>query len=54
MQYDKKKAKGTLYPNTITKKVKFDKDEMLSVVLMHLIDAYKDQVDHFTYLLFYY
>jgi len=53
MQYDKKRAKGFLYPNTITKKIEFDEDETLNVILLNLIDVFKDQVD-LIYLLFYY
>jgi len=45
MKYDKRKAKGILYPDTVTKKVEFDNDETLNVVLIYLIDMFKDQVD---------
>jgi hypothetical protein len=44
MQYNKQRAKGTLYPNTITKKIEFDENELLRVVLICIIDAFKDQV----------
>ncbi|RIA82322.1 hypothetical protein C1645_835556 [Glomus cerebriforme] len=41
--YDQTKAKGILYPYAITKNVEFDEDETLNVVLMYLIDLFKDQ-----------
>jgi hypothetical protein len=44
MQYNNKKTKGVLYPNTISNKVKFDEDEELGIVLLSLINNFKDQV----------
>ena len=44
MQYNKQRAKGVLYPNTITEKIEFDEDELLSIVLINLIDTFKNQV----------
>ena len=45
MQYKNKRAKGILYPNSVTEKVEFDNDDLLNVVLVYLIEKFKNQVD---------
>ncbi|CAB4418184.1 unnamed protein product [Rhizophagus irregularis] len=35
--------KGVLYPNTISNKVKFDEDEEFGIILLSLINNFKDQ-----------